>query len=320
MKAFVRQDCSSRLARARLRQSGPIDMEFKAGDLIMYRKAEGPRWHGPGRIIGFDNKVLWTLHQVTPVAVVIGRVRPANASEILAHMVLGDRVSKRTFDQFRAAGQQQGFVDISGRRRTRSEVETGEQDERTRAACESENSAPVASSESPQLEQRSSAAGVEVGRTTSAEGEGESQQPEVEPTTPLEDDWLRRNPSGAPDPGIRLVGHLRSRPRSAAASSVADRERSRSVEGDGSGGGETANPAALMSRAESAEERHRDDAVEAAGRFVDLQAWWRERVQESSTEMWKQKRMRVLGKSQKMQKRGKAPSNTPRNRSMCNEV
>ena len=58
MKAFVRQDCSARLARARLRQSGPIDVEFKAGDLIMYRKAEGPRWHGPGRIIRFDHKVL----------------------------------------------------------------------------------------------------------------------------------------------------------------------------------------------------------------------------------------------------------------------
>ena len=65
MKAFGRQDCSARLARARLRQSGPIDMEFKAGDLIMYRKAEGPRWHGPGRIIGFDHKVLWTLRQGT---------------------------------------------------------------------------------------------------------------------------------------------------------------------------------------------------------------------------------------------------------------
>ena len=66
MKAFVQQDCSARVARARLRQSGPIDMEFKAGDLIMYRKAEGPRWHGPGRIIGFDHKVLWTLHQGPP--------------------------------------------------------------------------------------------------------------------------------------------------------------------------------------------------------------------------------------------------------------
>ena len=77
MKAFVRQDCSARLARARLRQSGPIDMEFKAGDLIMYRKAEGPRWHGPGRIIGFDHEVLWTLHQGTPVAAATGRARPS---------------------------------------------------------------------------------------------------------------------------------------------------------------------------------------------------------------------------------------------------
>ena len=128
MKAFVRQDCSARLARARLRQSGPINVEFKAGDLIMYWKAEGPRWHGPGRIIGFDHKVLWTLHQGTPVAVATGRARPANVSEILAHMVLGDRVSERTIEQFRAAGQQQGFVDISGRWRVRSEVEAGDQD------------------------------------------------------------------------------------------------------------------------------------------------------------------------------------------------
>ena len=83
---------------------------------------------------------------------------------------------------------------------------------------------------------------------------------------------MRRNPDGAPDPGIRLVGHLRSRPGSAASSSVVDRERSRSRAhegGDGSGGGETANFAALMARAESVEERHRDDAVEAAGQFID---------------------------------------------------
>ena len=95
----------------------------------MYRKAEGPRWHGPGRIVGFDHNVLWTLHQKTPVAVAAGRARPANVSEILAHMVLGDRISERTIDQFRAAGLQQGFVDISGRRRMRSDVEVGEQDE-----------------------------------------------------------------------------------------------------------------------------------------------------------------------------------------------
>ena len=51
---------------------------------------------GPGRIIGFDHKVLWTLHQGTPVAVATGRARPANVSKILAHMVQGDRVFVRT--------------------------------------------------------------------------------------------------------------------------------------------------------------------------------------------------------------------------------
>ena len=188
----------------------------------------------------------------------------------------------------------------------RSEVKAGEQDEELEQRLVRARTAPEASSESPQLEQRSSVEGVEVGRTTSAEGEGESQQPEAEPATPLEDAWMRRNPDGAPDPGIQLVGHLRSRPGSAAASSVADRERSRSrahEEGNGSGGRETANLAALMARAESVEERHRDDAIEAAGQFIDWQAWRRERMQEKTTEEWTQKRMRALGKSQKLQKR-----------------
>ena len=139
------------------------------------------------RIIGFDHKVLWTLHQGTPVAVATGRARPANVSEILAHIVLGDRVSERTIEQFRAAGQQQGFVDVSGRRRMRSEMEAGDQDEELKQPIVRARTAPAASSETPQLEQRPSVAGIDVGKTTSAEGEGESQQPEAEPATPLED-------------------------------------------------------------------------------------------------------------------------------------
>ena len=50
------------------------------------------------------------------MSVATGRARPANVAEISSHMVLGDRVSERTVDQFRSAGQHQGFVDISGRR------------------------------------------------------------------------------------------------------------------------------------------------------------------------------------------------------------
>ena len=158
--------------------------------------------------LGFDHKVLWTFHQWTPVAVATGRARPANVSEMLALMVLGDRISERTIDQFRAAGQQQGFVDISGRRRMRSEVGTGDLDEELEQPLVRARTAPAASSESPQLERRSLVTGVEVGRTTRDQGKRESQQPEAEPATPLEDAWMRRNPDGAPNPGIRLVGHF----------------------------------------------------------------------------------------------------------------
>ena len=111
-------------------------------------------------------------------------------------MILADRVSERTVEQFRAAGQQQGFVDISGRRRMRSEVDAGDQDEELEQPIVRARTAPAASSETPQLEQRPLAAGIDVGRTTSAEGEGESQQPEAEPATPLEDAWMLRNPPG----------------------------------------------------------------------------------------------------------------------------
>ena len=74
---------------------------------------------------------------------------------------------------------------------------------------------------------------------------------------------------------------MRGRPGSAAASSVVDRERSRSrvhEEGDGSGGGENAKFGTLMVRAESVEEHHRDDTIDAAGQFIDWQAWWSERM------------------------------------------
>ena len=100
-------------------------------------------------------------------------------------MVLGDRVFERTIAQFRAAGQQQGFVDVSGRRRMRSEVDTGDQDEELEQPLVRARTALAASSEIPQLEQRSLVTGVDVARTTSTEGEGESQQPEAEPATPL---------------------------------------------------------------------------------------------------------------------------------------
>ena len=51
------------------------------------------------------------------------------------------------------------------------------------------------------------------------------------------------------------------------------------------------NLAALMTRAANARERGQDDAVDAAGCFIDWQAWWNERMQESPTDGVKQKRV-----------------------------
>ena len=91
-------------------------------------------------------------------------------------MVLGDRVSERTVEQFRAAGQQQGFVDISGRRRMRSEVDAGDQDEELEQPIVRARTAPAASSETPQLEQRSLVTGIDVGRTVSPSSQRPNQQ------------------------------------------------------------------------------------------------------------------------------------------------
>ena len=78
-KNFVKQDCSQRYARAMLRSSGPIPGVYRQGDLIMYKVEqqsdgiEDQRWHGPARILGLDGKVIWCLHEGTPVAASTGR-------------------------------------------------------------------------------------------------------------------------------------------------------------------------------------------------------------------------------------------------------
>ena len=112
------------------------------------------------------------------------------APDMLAHLVHGGRVTRGTVDKFRAAGQQQGFVDVSGRRRARDQEEY--------------MFAPDDDGE-----------------------DAEPRAPEPLSTTPLEDAWTRRHPGGARDPDMRLLDGLRARPGFAAAS-AADRTRSRS--------------------------------------------------------------------------------------------
>ena len=141
-------------------------------------------------------------------------------------MVLGDRVSKRKVNQFRAAGHQRGFIDISGRRRARSEAGADDHDNKLVQPLVRARKTPAVLSETTQTMQHQTEAGTEAVRTTSIDDSGSSHQPEAEPTTPLEDAWMRRTPVRTPDPRVRLVGHLRRKLGSTAASSAADRERS----------------------------------------------------------------------------------------------
>jgi hypothetical protein len=117
-KGFVKQDCGSRYMRAQTRKAAPINKEYKAGDMVMYRRdGQSSTWCGPCRILGLENKVAWGLHAGVPVAASLNRIRPANVSEILAHVVLARQEIIAPVATERASGSQQGFLDLTGRRR-----------------------------------------------------------------------------------------------------------------------------------------------------------------------------------------------------------
>ena len=121
-KEYIKQDCSMRAARARLRQSAPIPMQYRAGDLVCFRREQRRQddtstnrttrtnkepsqvWSSPARIIGFENKTVWVICEGVPVATAEDKLRPCTAAELLAHQVLS-----RGFEYRRTP--QQGFID-----------------------------------------------------------------------------------------------------------------------------------------------------------------------------------------------------------------
>ena len=61
-KAFVKEDCSRRVAAATLRKSAPLPGNYQAGDFVCFRreqsksKAPGYEWSPVSRTLGFDGK------------------------------------------------------------------------------------------------------------------------------------------------------------------------------------------------------------------------------------------------------------------------
>ena len=83
-RAFIREDCGRRVARAVLRKAAPLVGEYATGDIVCYRK-EDQGWPPACRLIGFDgNKTAWLICAGTPVCAAVDRLRPATSAEALA--------------------------------------------------------------------------------------------------------------------------------------------------------------------------------------------------------------------------------------------
>ena len=83
-RAFIREDCGRRVARAVLRKAAPLVGEYATGDIVCYRKEE-QGWSPACRLTGFDgNKTAWLICAGTPVCAAVDRLRPATSSEALA--------------------------------------------------------------------------------------------------------------------------------------------------------------------------------------------------------------------------------------------
>ena len=83
-KAFIREDCGWRVARAVLRKAAPLVGEYVTGDVVCYRQND-QGWSPAGRLVGFDgNKTAWLICAGVPVCAAVDRLRPATSAEALA--------------------------------------------------------------------------------------------------------------------------------------------------------------------------------------------------------------------------------------------
>ena len=110
-KAYVKQDCSLRARPAILRRAAPLPGRYQAGDLVCYRIArEGnASWSTVVKIIGFDHKTVWVVHQGVPVATSLGRLRPCMSAEVLAYQVLNR--GNLQFEHVDAEREQRRYID-----------------------------------------------------------------------------------------------------------------------------------------------------------------------------------------------------------------
>ena len=116
-KAFVHEDCSRRVRKTVLRKSAPLPGKYQAGDLVCYRISRDEHsgvstWSTVSKIIGFDNKTVWVVHQGVPVATSLARLRPCTSAEVLAFQVLNR--GNLQYEHTEAEREQQRYIDATG--------------------------------------------------------------------------------------------------------------------------------------------------------------------------------------------------------------
>ena len=255
--------------KAMSRNSGPIPSDYRAGDFIMFRKEQGYDWFGPARVLGRENKVLWCLHQGVPVAAASNRARPANTSDILAHMRFGIQDGGRVS---RARGEQQGFLDVTNRRRRRDTDRGNNEDDDDHVDVSSDE--PRASR--PRTEQ--------IGQMIDS-GQGTvGAQPEFEPESRLGRSIKDATGDQTPNPGQTLVETLARFSRSSASSSRT-RSRSRDAQQPQSREGDEAHVSMKALLAMDYDHVKSNDYLKKdVSKYQDWQVWWFERVAEKSVD------------------------------------
>ena len=73
-----------------LRRAAPETQKIEIGNPITYRKeyrsnAATQLRPSPARIIGFENKIVWAVHEGVPVALAMDKARPCDPAEALAY-------------------------------------------------------------------------------------------------------------------------------------------------------------------------------------------------------------------------------------------
>ena len=113
----MHEDCSRRVRKTVLRKSAPLPGKYQAGDLVCYRISRDEHsgvstWSTVSKIIGFDNKTVWVVHQGVPVATSLARLRPCTSAEVLAFQVLNR--GNLQYEHTEAERDQQRYIDATG--------------------------------------------------------------------------------------------------------------------------------------------------------------------------------------------------------------